>query len=148
MVPSFAYSLLASGVFLHDWRDSLRSQVGMIYPLTPEGQRAITIDENLRRLFDLHQATFSRNPLVNIDLSDFRALPKGFPENIPSIASSGDGVRSLFGMSWRNLLKGMKVSRHYVTSMPAPVASGWSGRVGLAPTGKRRLFTAHTRSGP
>ena len=35
--------------------------------------------------------------------------------------------------------------RHFVTSMPAPVASGWSGRrVGLAPTGKRRLFTAHT----
>src|SRR5712664_609237 len=29
---------------------------------------------------------------------------------------------------------------HFVTSMPAPVASGWSGcRVGLAPTGKRRL---------
>ena len=28
-------------------------------------------------------------------------------------------------------------------------ASGWSGRrVGLAPTGKRRLFTAHTPSGP
>ena len=28
------------------------------------------------------------------------------------------------------------------------VASGWSGRwVGLAPTGKRRLFTAHTQSG-
>ena len=38
--------------------------------------------------------------------------------------------------------------RHFVTSMPAPVASGWSGRrVGLAPTGKRRLFTAHTQSG-
>src|SRR6516162_2200904 len=33
---------------------------------------------------------------------------------------------------------------HFVTSMPAPVASGWSGRrVGLAPTGKRRLVTAH-----
>ena len=30
----------------------------------------------------------------------------------------------------------------------APVASGWSGcRVGLAPTGKRRLVTAHTRLG-
>jgi DDE family transposase len=29
-----------------------------------------------------------------------------------------------------------------------PVASGWSGcRVGLAPTGKRRLVTAHTSSG-
>ena len=38
--------------------------------------------------------------------------------------------------------------RHFVTSMPAPVASGWSGRrVGLAPTGKRRLSTAHTQSG-
>src|ERR1700756_1523778 len=37
---------------------------------------------------------------------------------------------------------------HFVTSMTAPVASGWSGcRVGLAPTGKRRLFTAHTQVG-
>jgi hypothetical protein len=36
---------------------------------------------------------------------------------------------------------------HFVTSMTAPVASGWSGRrVGLAPTGKRRLLTAHTLS--
>jgi hypothetical protein len=32
--------------------------------------------------------------------------------------------------------------------VPAPVAFGWSGRrVGPAPPGKRRLFTAHTRSG-
>ena len=37
--------------------------------------------------------------------------------------------------------------RHFVSSMPAPVASGWSGcRVGFAPTGKRRLVTAHTQS--
>src|SRR5258706_383116 len=36
----------------------------------------------------------------------------------------------------------------FVTSVAAPVASGWSGRrVGLAPTGKRRLVTAHTRNG-
>ncbi len=36
---------------------------------------------------------------------------------------------------------------HFVTSMTAPVASGWSDRrVGLAPTGKRRLTTAHTLS--
>src|SRR5215813_4286764 len=36
---------------------------------------------------------------------------------------------------------------YFVTSIAAPVASGWSGcRVGLAPTGKRRLVTAHTRS--
>src|SRR5262245_59077235 len=37
---------------------------------------------------------------------------------------------------------------HFVTSIAAPVASGWSGcRVGLAPTGKRRLSTAHGTSG-
>ncbi len=37
---------------------------------------------------------------------------------------------------------------HFVTSMTAPVASGWSvRRVGLAPTGKRPLVTAHTLSG-
>src|SRR5665648_296462 len=33
---------------------------------------------------------------------------------------------------------------HFVTSVTAPIASGWSGcRVGLAPTRKRRLVTAH-----
>ena len=37
---------------------------------------------------------------------------------------------------------------HFVTSIAAPVASGWSGcRVGLAPTGKRRLSTAHGHNG-
>src|SRR6516165_4733634 len=37
---------------------------------------------------------------------------------------------------------------YFVTSIAAPVASGWSGRrVGLAPTGKRRLVTAHGQSG-
>jgi transglutaminase-like putative cysteine protease len=38
---------------------------------------------------------------------------------------------------------------HFVASMDAPVASGWSiRRVGFAPTGKRRLTTAHTWCGP
>src|SRR5262252_10169856 len=37
---------------------------------------------------------------------------------------------------------------YFVTSIAAPAASGWSvRRVGLAPTGKRRLVTAHTRFG-
>ena len=37
---------------------------------------------------------------------------------------------------------------HFVTSMTAPTASGWSGRrVGLSPTEKRRLFTAHAMNG-
>ena len=36
---------------------------------------------------------------------------------------------------------------HFVTSIAAPVASGWSRcRVGFAPTGKRRLFTAHAKN--
>jgi len=34
----------------------------------------------------------------------------------------------------------------FVTSTIAPVASGWkSSRVGLSPTGKRRLTTAHAK---
>ena len=38
---------------------------------------------------------------------------------------------------------------HFVSSIAAPVASGWSRcRVGFAPTGKRRLCTAHANCGP
>src|SRR6202158_5154408 len=37
---------------------------------------------------------------------------------------------------------------HLDTSLTAPIASGWSGcRVGLLPTGKRRLCTAHAKNG-
>jgi len=40
-------------------------------------------------------------------------------------------------------------SSHFVTSMTAPIASGWSEscRVGFSPTGKTPPFTAHTHSG-
>jgi hypothetical protein len=63
------------------------------------------------------------------------------------------GVHSPYGLHTRavtvyrdTLTEGFS---HFVTSMTAPVASGWSGcRVGLTPTGKRRLSTAHTRSSP
>ena len=62
------------------------------------------------------------------------------------------GVHSRYGLHTRavtvfrdTLSEGFS---HFVTSMTAPVASGWSGcRVGLAPTGKRRLSTAHGYSG-
>src|ERR1700736_3112213 len=41
--------------------------------------------------------------------------------------------------------RGVGAFTHFVTFMTAPIASGWSGcRVGFAPTGKRRLCTAHT----
>jgi hypothetical protein len=61
------------------------------------------------------------------------------------------GVHSRYGLHTRavtvfrdTLSEGFS---YFVTSIAAPVASGWSGcRVGLAPTGKRRLFTAHTHT--
>jgi hypothetical protein len=54
-----------------------------------------------------------------------------------NLITSGNAVKAKF-----------EPSLDYVTSMTAPVASGWSGcRVGLAPTGKRQLVAAHTRSG-
>src|SRR5271156_2397896 len=62
------------------------------------------------------------------------------------------GVHSRYGLHTRavtvyrdTLAEGFS---HFVTSIAAPVASGWSGcRVGFAPTGKRRLLTAHAKSG-
>src|ERR1700693_1235680 len=62
------------------------------------------------------------------------------------------GVHSRYGLHTRavtvyrdTLTRGFS---HFVTSIAAPVASGWSGcRVGLAPTGKRRLCTAHAKGG-
>src|SRR5580693_2217234 len=62
------------------------------------------------------------------------------------------GVHSRYGLHTRavtvyrdTLSEGFS---HFVTSMTAPVASGWSGcRVGFAPTEKRRLLTAHARTG-
>jgi hypothetical protein len=60
------------------------------------------------------------------------------------------GVHSRCGLHTRavtvfrdTLIEGFS---HFVTSMTAPIASGWSDcRMGLAPTGKRRLVTAHTQ---
>jgi hypothetical protein len=47
-------------------------------------------------------------------------------------------------ISWQLLPEGFK---HFVTSIASPVATGWScGQVGLTPTGKRRLCTAHRDS--
>lgn len=77
---AFTYALLASGVFLHDWRDSLRSQVGVRYILTPEGRKAVSVDPQLVALgFDLEQATVNRNPLVaEVDFPSGRSLPPSF----------------------------------------------------------------------
>ena len=60
-------------------------------------------------------------------------------------------VHSRYGLHARTATKLWPLAegfRHFVTSMPAPVASGWSGRrTGLAPAGKTPPFTAHVGSG-
>jgi hypothetical protein len=58
------------------------------------------------------------------------------------------GVHSRYGLRTRAITVFLDALSegfsHFVTSMTAPVASGWSvRRVGFAPTGKRRLSTAH-----
>ena len=58
------------------------------------------------------------------------------------------GVYSRYGLHTRTPIRDTHSEgfSYLVTSIAAPVASGWSGcRVGLAPTGKRRLVTAHTQ---
>jgi hypothetical protein len=58
------------------------------------------------------------------------------------------GLRTAHSRCHQFVTRIPKASAQFVTSLAAPVASGWSGRrVGLAPTGKRRLVTARTRFG-
>src|SRR5439155_514661 len=86
----------------------------------------------------------------------FTPAVSAFPERV-----IGSAYASAFSrLAWRSLTLRPAHSRrhqfvtrytegfsHFVASMTAPVASGWSvRRVGLAPTGKRRLSTAHTPS--
>src|SRR5271169_2469684 len=57
---------------------------------------------------------------------------------MPRLEPVTRGVRLLLPLSPRRAWRGR--SRHFVSSMPAPVASGWSDcRVGLAPAGKAPL---------
>jgi hypothetical protein len=58
------------------------------------------------------------------------------------------GVHSRYGLHTRDVTKVVTLYTvgfdYFVTSIAAPVASGWSHRrVGLSPTGRRRLLTAH-----
>ena len=61
------------------------------------------------------------------------------------------GVHSRYGPHTRTATNSRLVYlrgfSQFVTSLTAPMASGWSiHRMGLSPTGKRRLCTAHTLS--
>lgn len=75
----FSYTFLASGVFLHDWRESLSSKIGVKYKLTPEGQKLISLDVELKNLgFDMNKATMTHNPLQGVDFTLIRSMPQGF----------------------------------------------------------------------
>lgn len=75
----FSYALLASGVFLHDWRDSLSSKIGIKYTLTPEGQRRISVEEELKQLgFNVDMTTMTNNPLSTVSLNMTRSMPQSF----------------------------------------------------------------------
>ena len=79
----------------------------------------------------------------------YQPSPKGLPGRPAHRPFRGLlGVHSRYGLHTRavtvyrdTLTEGFS---HFVTSIAAPVASGWSDcRVGFAPTGERRLGTAH-----
>jgi hypothetical protein len=90
-------------------------------------------------------------------LRSSRPAVSAFPENVVGSACTSSfsrlarrllALRPAHSRSHLYVTSYTEGFSHFVTSMTAPVASGWSvRRVGLAPTGKRRLVTAHTSSG-
>ena len=90
-------------------------------------------------------------------LRSSRPAVSAFPENVVGLACTSSfsrlarrllALRPAHSRSHLYVTSYTEGFSHFVTSMTAPVASGWSvRRVGLAPTGKRRLVTAHTLSG-
>ena len=90
-------------------------------------------------------------------LRSSRPAVSAFPENVVGSACTSSfsrlarrllALRPAHSRSHLYVTSYTEGFSHFVTSMTAPVASGWSvRRVGLAPTGKRRLVTAHTLSG-
>ena len=82
-----------------------------------------------------------------LDIDFHTALLAGQRQHIESIKARGDdnlGDQVIRISRWSTrTTRHQHHDAHFVTSMTAPIASGWSGcRVGLAPTGKRRLCTA------
>jgi hypothetical protein len=86
--------------------------------------------------------------------STFSPATAAFPDNQAGRLPHHDfrgllGVHSRYGLSTRRTAKRyvcLGGSDGFVTSTAAPIASGWSdqlGRVGLTPTGKLCLITAH-----
>lgn len=77
----FKYALLASGVFLKDWRETVRSKLGITYRLTPKGQSQWVLgDPYLVSLgAKKEQSTFSLNPFASaVDMPPGRLLPDQF----------------------------------------------------------------------
>ena len=79
----FSYALLASGIFLHDWRDSIATQIGIKYTLTEKGRNQLALnDPELIALgFQAAQATISSNPFNGVQFPPSRVLPREFSKN-------------------------------------------------------------------
>jgi hypothetical protein len=105
----------------------------------------------------VHTAATTPAQRLNVSLRSFHPDVSVFPDRVVgstcALSFSRIARRSLAlrpahsrcHQSCDTLIEGFS---HFVTSMTAPIASGWSGcRVGLAPTGKRRVCTAHTPLG-
>ena len=105
----------------------------------------------------IHAAATTPAQRLNVSLRSFHPDVSVFPNRLVgstcALSFSRIARRSLAlqpahsrcHQSCDTLIEGFS---HFVTSMTAPIACGWSGcRVGLAPTGKRRLCTAHTHLG-
>jgi hypothetical protein len=98
-------------------------------------------------------ATTPAQPLAVL-LRSIRPAISAFPERVAGSACASSfsrltqrslALRPAHSRCHQVVARFTKGFRYFVTSVSAPVASGWScGRVGLSPTGKRRLITAHT----
>jgi hypothetical protein len=92
----------------------------------------------------MHHVDFAREDVRSRSCDDAWSRPTRTPLHTIILEDSRPSGR------WRGPITASRLSWFsLVAFMPAPVASGGSGRrVGLAPTGKRRLVTAHVETRP
>ena len=140
-----------TSVCLSKLSDAQISQQYSVRIRTDETVRGLLPPIELRSLnpdhSELAREMAARAPLAWIPQT--RAVHRGFPRKgrrVGRTSSFSRLARRSLALRPAHLRGHQFVTRytegfsHFVTSMTAPVASGWSGcRAGLAPTGKRRL---------
>ncbi|MGQ3073452.1 MAG: hypothetical protein ACT7A5_20490 [Ferrovibrionaceae bacterium] len=79
---AFKYALLASGIFLHDWKEGLRSRLAVRYHLSAAAREAGGNTELSALGLTVERATATRNPFAhNLPWGKSRQLPTGFIKN-------------------------------------------------------------------